>query len=72
MGDSSENTVSRIYNPRINLNKITTRLLLPNGNPFDFGAAFTDDTSNSCITTAFRVTTIQKNLATQFIDKATY
>jgi hypothetical protein len=72
VGDSSENTVSRIYNPRINLNKITTRLLLPNGTPFDFGAAFTDDTSNSCITTAFRVTTIQKNLATQFIDKATY
>jgi len=72
VGDSSENTVSRIYNPRINLNKITTRLLLPNGTPFDFGAAFTDDTSNSCITTAFRFTTIQKNLATQFIDKATY
>jgi hypothetical protein len=71
-GDSSENTVIRVYNPRINLNKITTRLLLPNGTLFNFGSAFTNDTSNTCITTSFRMTTIQKNLATQFIDKATY
>ena len=71
-GDNSENTVIRVYNPRINLNKITTRLLLPNGEPFNFGSAFTNDTSNTCITTSFRFTTIQKNLATQFIDKATY
>jgi hypothetical protein len=72
MGDTSENTVSRVYNPRINLNKITTRLLLPDGSPFNFGSAFTDDTSNTCITMSFRFTTIQKNLATQFINKATY
>jgi hypothetical protein len=72
MGDTSENTVSRVYNPRINLNKITTRLLLPDGTPFNFGSAFTDDTSNTCITMSFRFTTIQKNLATQFINKATY
>jgi len=71
-GDNSENTVSRVYNPRINLNKITTNLLLPNGTPFNFGAAFTGDTSNTCITFSFRMTTIQKNLATQFISKATY
>jgi hypothetical protein len=72
IGDTSENTVSRVYNPRINLNKITTSLLLPNGSPFNFGAAFTGDTSNSCITFSMRMTTIQKNLATQFISKATY
>lgn len=71
-GDNSENTVSRVYNPRINLNKITTNLLLPSGAPFNFGAAFTGDTSNTCITFSFRMTTIQKNLATQFISKATY
>ena len=71
-GDNSENTVSRVYNPRINLNKITTNLLLPDGSPFKFGAAFTGDTSNTCITFSFRMTTIQKNLATQFISKATY
>jgi len=71
-GDNSENTVSRVYNPRINLNKITTNLLLPDGSPFDFGSAYTSDTSNTCITFSFRMTTIQKNLATQFISKATY
>ena len=71
-GDNSENTVSRVYNPRINLNKITTNLLLPSGAPFNFGAAFNGDTSNTCITFSFRMTTIQKNLATQFISKATY
>lgn len=72
IGDTSENTVSKVYNPRINLNKITTNLLLPDGSPFNFGAAFTSDTSNSCITFSMRMTTIQKNLATQFINKATY
>lgn len=72
IGDTAENTVMRVYNPRINLNKITTNLLLPNGTPFNFGSAFTNDTSNSCITFSFRMTTIQKNLATQFINKATY
>jgi hypothetical protein len=71
-GDYAENTVSRIYNPRINLNKITTNLLLPDGSPFEFGSAYTGDTSNTCITFSFRMTTIQKNLATQFISKATY
>jgi hypothetical protein len=71
-GDNSENTVSRVYNPRINLNKITTNLLLPDGSPFQFGSAFSGDTSNTCITFSFRMTTIQKNLATQFISKATY
>ena len=72
IGDNSENTVSRVYNPRINLNKITTNLLLPDGSPFNFGSAYTGDTSNTCITFSFRMTTIQKNLATQFISKATY
>jgi hypothetical protein len=70
VGDSSENTVSRIYNPRINLNKITTRLLLPDGTPFNFGAVNDNDTSNACISFGLRVITIQKNLATQFINNA--
>ena len=69
-GDSSANTVSKIYNPRINLSKLTTRLLLPNGTAFNFGADFTNDTSNSCITVGFRLTTIQMNLATTFVNSA--
>jgi len=70
VGDSSENTVSRVYNPRINLNKITTRLLLPDGTPFNFGAINDNDTSNACISFGLRVITIQKNLSTQFINNA--
>jgi len=70
VGDSSENTVTRIYNPRINLNKITTKLLLPDGTPFNFGEVNNDDTSNACISFGLRVVTIQKNLATQFINNA--
>lgn len=70
VGDSSENTVSRVYNPRINLNKITTKLLLPNGTLFNFGSSNNNDTSNACISFGLRIVTIQKNLATQYIINA--
>ena len=70
VGDLSDDTVYKIYNPRINLTKLTTRLVLPNGTPFNFGSAMNDDTSNSCITFGFSITTIQKNLSTQFINSA--
>ena len=69
-GDHSQNTVSRIYNPRINLNKITTKLLLPNGDPFNFGSSNISDTSNACISFGLRIITIQKTLSTQFINNA--
>ena len=67
LGDSS---VSRVYNPRINLSKLTTRILLPDGSPFSFGTENTNDTSNSCITFGFKITTIQKNLGTSFMNTA--
>jgi len=70
VGDLSETTVNKIYNPRINLTKLTTRLLLPDGTPFEFGAAHNNDTSNSCITFGFRITTIQKTLSTSFLNNA--
>jgi hypothetical protein len=70
VGDLSDDTVYKIYNPRINLTKLTTRLLLPNGDPFNFGTAMNNDTSNSCITFGLSITTIQKNLSTQFINSA--
>jgi hypothetical protein len=70
VGDSSESTVTRVYNPRINLNKITTKLLLPNGTPFYFGSVNDNNTSNTCISFGLRVVTIQKNLATQYITNA--
>ena len=70
LGDTSDNTVSKIYNPRINLTKLTTRLLLPDGTPFNFGSAHTNDTSNSCITFGLRITTLQKILSTSFLNNA--
>ena len=70
VGDVSENTVCKVYNPRINLTKLTTRILLPNGTPFNFGNIMTNDTSNSCVTFGIRITTIQKNLSTQFLNSA--
>lgn len=68
IGDSSENTVSRVYNPRINLNRLTTKLLLPDGTPFNFGSNNNNDTSNACISFGLRIITLQKNLSTQFIN----
>ena len=67
LGDSS---VSHVYNPRINLSKLTTRILLPNGTPYNFGTENTNDTSNSCVTFGFKLTTIQKNLGTSFMNSA--
>ena len=67
LGDSS---VTRVYNPRINLTKLTTKILLPDGSPFNFGTENINDTSNSCITFGFKITTIQKNLGTSFMNTA--
>jgi len=69
-GELGDKTVTKIYNPRINLTKLTTRILLPDGTPFSFGTDNTGDTSNSCITFGFRITTIQKNLGTSFLKHA--
>ena len=67
LGDSS---VSHVYNPRINLTKLTTRILLPDGSPFNFGTENINDTINSCVTFGFKLTTIQKNLGTSFMNSA--
>jgi hypothetical protein len=69
-GELGDKTVSKVYNPRINLTKLTTRILLPDGSPFNFGTENVNDTSNSCITFGFRITTIQKNLGTSFMKHA--
>ena len=70
VGDLSQDTVCKIYNPRINLNKLTIRLLLPNGTPFNFGDSQINDTTNSCITFGISLTTIQKTLSTTFLNSA--
>jgi hypothetical protein len=72
VGDRADSSVIKVYNPRINISRITTRLLLPDGTPFNFGAAYTNDTSNTIVSVSFRISTIQRNLATQYLDKATH
>lgn len=70
VGEASEYSVSKIFNPRINLPRLTTRLLLPDGNPVNFGDAYRDDTISSCISFALRISTIQRNLATSYMNNA--
>lgn len=70
VGETAEHMVYKIYNPRINLTKLTTRLLLPNGTEFNFGDSLINDTSNSCISFGFRITTMQKQLTTNFLNNA--
>jgi hypothetical protein len=69
-GVGSNYAISKIFNPRINLSKLTITILLPDGTPFNFGAANNDNTK-TVIKIGFRITIIQKNLATQFVNKNT-
>lgn len=71
VGNAADVTLKKEFNPRINLNKLTTRILLPDGSNFNFGSS-SDSTSNSVVNITMKVTTLQKNLSTQFINKATY
>tara|TARA_B100000575_G_scaffold242703_1_gene206167 strand:+ start:972 stop:2066 length:1095 start_codon:yes stop_codon:yes gene_type:complete len=71
IGVNSDTTISKDFNPRINLSKLTTSIKLPDGSLFDFGSDSTS-TSNTVINISIRITTIQKNLSTQFVNKATY
>jgi len=70
LGENSDSNINKVYNPRINLTKLTTRLLLPDGTPFNFGSVHDNDTTNSCITFSLRITTIQKILSTSFLNSA--
>jgi hypothetical protein len=69
-GVGSNYAISKIFNPRINLSKLTISLLLPDGTPFNFGEA-NNDNIKTVIKIGFRITIIQKNLATQFVNKNT-
>lgn len=71
VGSEANTSVEKVFNPRINLNRLTTNILLPDGSNFNFGST-SDSTSNSVVNITMKVTTLQKNLSTQFINKATY
>jgi hypothetical protein len=68
---NSDNTIKKVYNPRINLNRMTIKLKKPDGSNYNFGAV-NDENTDTVIKLSFRITTLQKNLGTKFINKATY
>lgn len=70
-GENSNHTIMKVYNPRINLNRMTIRLKLPDGSAYSFGASANSST-NTVFKLSFRITTLQKNLSTAFINKALY
>jgi hypothetical protein len=71
--DNSYHTITKVFNPRINLNKLTIQLKLPDGTPYRFGAVDeSGDERPSLVKLSFRITCLQKNLATTFYSKAVY
>ena len=70
-GENSNHTIMKVYNPRINLNRMTIRLKMPDGSLYSFGADGNTSTK-TVFKMSFRITTLQKNLSTGFINKALY
>lgn len=71
LGDTSDMSTKKVFNPRINLTRLTVQILKPDGTLFDFGSS-SSSTSNTVVNLSMRVTTLQKNLATNFSNKATF
>lgn len=69
--DNSSHTIKKVYNPRINLNRLTIQIKLPDGKLWDFGSI-----DESQVPTLFkislRIVCMQKNLATNYYSKAVY
>jgi hypothetical protein len=68
---NSNQTITKVYNPRINLNRLSIRLKLPDGTLYSFGSV-NNSATETVFKLSFRITTLQKNLATSFINKALY
>jgi hypothetical protein len=68
---NSDSTTKKVYNPRINLNRMTIKLKKPDGSLYNFGVV-NDANTDTVMKLSFRITTLQKNLGTKFINKATY
>lgn len=71
MSNVSDTTVKKTYNPRINLSKLTVKLLLPDGTPYSFGE---NNLSNedTVIKLSFRISVVQKNLESNYIQSSTF
>lgn len=69
--DNSSHTIKKVYNPRINLNKLTIQIKLPNGKPWDFGSV-DENAIGTFFKISLRIVCMQKNLATNYYSKAVY
>ena len=69
--DNSSHTIKKVYNPRVNLNRLTIQIKLPNGQPWDFGSA-DEDAIGTFFKISLRIVCMQKNLATNYYSKAVY
>lgn len=65
---SSESAI-KYFKPRKNISRLTIRIRNFNGDLYNFGDA-SDDNDNSCNSFTFRISTLQKNLVSNFIDKS--
>ena len=55
-----------VFNPRRSISRLTIRLLQPNGELFNFGNA-NDSNTETVVHLLFKLTTLQKNLGTNYI-----
>lgn len=65
----SSGTIIKYFKPRKNISRLTIRIRNFNGDLYNFGDAI-DNTENSCNSFTFTITTLQKNLVSNFIDKS--
>jgi hypothetical protein len=69
--DNSNHTIKKVYNPRVNLNKLTIQIKLPDGKPWNFGSV-NEDQIPTLFKISLRIICLQKNLATNYYSKAVY
>ena len=69
--DNSSHTIKKVYNPRINLNRLTIQIKLPNGQLWDFGSV-DESQIGTLFKISLRLVCSQKNLATNYYSKAVY
>ena len=69
ISNNADTQVKKIFNPRINLNKLTIKLKNPSGDTITFDNGVNALTS-TVVSIGLRITTVQKNMGTNFINKA--
>ena len=69
ISNNADTQVKKIFNPRINLNKLTIKLKNPSGDTITFDNDVNALTS-TVVSIGLRITTVQKNMGTNFINKA--